>query len=174
MRSPLLSITKRLLLKTSAGRAARRALRAFRARNGGSQFDRPTSMGSEYRQWLSQHPDEEPRHIENDPSGPTISIVLPIQNANEGQLQQLLDSIAAQSYGKWQLCAVDHGSTPGVTAKVVRRLVDRFPKQVIYRRVAASLGLADASNAAIALADVGSSRVDLQACKLEYSIVSPK
>ena len=25
-----------------------------------------------------------------------------------------------------------------------------------------------------ALADVGSSRVDLQACKLEYSIVSPK
>jgi GT2 family glycosyltransferase len=153
MRSPLLAITKRLLLKTSAGRAARRALRAFRTRNGGSQFDQPASMDNEYRQWLSQHPDEEPRQFENEISGPTISIVLPIRNANEDHLRQLLDSIAAQTCGKWQLCAIDHGSTPGVTAKVVRRLVDRFPKQVIYRRVAAGLDVADAGNAAIALAD---------------------
>ena len=46
---------------------------------------------------------------------PLVSIVLPVHNG-EVFLQEALDSIAAQTYARWELIVVDDGSTDGSAA----------------------------------------------------------
>ena len=66
---------------------------------------------------------------------------------------------------------------PGKKSMVVRHpLVDQRPLQTAERMatMASTPEEQALAHEAEKVGDVGSSRVDLQACKLEYSIVSPK
>ena len=42
---------------------------------------------------------------------PRISILVPVYNPKESHLRKCLDSVFNQSYGNWELCIVDDGST---------------------------------------------------------------
>ena len=82
---------------------------------------------------------------------PLISVVVPIYKTPEVFLQQMIESVTAQTYPHWQLCIAD-GS--GDTAET-KRIVDSYlsDKRIKYKILAENLGIADNTNAAMELAD---------------------
>ncbi len=78
-------------------------------------------------------------------TGPLISLVLPVRDTPPGLLAACVASVFAQTYRDWQLCIADDASAvpPALPADA----------RVRSTRLAASAGIAAASNAALALAD---------------------
>ena len=84
--------------------------------------------------------------------GPRFSIITPVFETPADVLAEMLDSVARQSFGDWELCLVDDHST----ASHVRQLLDRAaaadPRvRVRYREE--NGGIVVASNDALALAE---------------------
>ena len=52
--------------------------------------------------------------------GPTISLILALQDPPEQSLQELLASVVAQIYGQWELCIADDGSRSPSVQKIIR------------------------------------------------------
>ncbi len=89
---------------------------------------------------------------------PLISIVVPLYRTPERFLTEMVRSVQAQSYGKWQLCLAD-GSGDGQEESGRRRdLRDilkpylEADKRVEYQKLAENLGIAGNTNAALAMA----------------------
>ena len=77
--------------------------------------------------------------------GPRISVILPAHDTPPELLREAIGSVLAQTYQDWQLCVADDGSeTPLEVPQDPRIRVVRLPVNV---------GIAAASNAALALAD---------------------
>jgi glycosyltransferase involved in cell wall biosynthesis len=71
-----------------------------------------------YAEWIARFdtPDADTRQaVETElaalPDPAPISLVMPVFDPPEDLLRAALDSVCAQWYGRWQLCAVDDGST---------------------------------------------------------------
>lgn len=81
---------------------------------------------------------------------PVISIVVPCFHTPESFLREMMASVQAQSYGKWQLCLAD-GSKDDSVEKIVRTYADA-DKRISYVRLKENLGIAENTNAAIKMA----------------------
>jgi len=82
---------------------------------------------------------------------PLISIIMPVYNVAPKWLAKAINSLVAQSYEHWELCAVDDGSTREDTKDCLRDYARREP------RVKASFqpqnaGISAASNVSLAMA----------------------
>lgn len=79
---------------------------------------------------------------------PTISICVPVYNVNPAFWQQLLQSVLAQSYPRWQLCIADAGSDGDAVRQSVEKLDD---SRILYKKVK-NIGIAANTNRAAELA----------------------
>lgn len=100
---------------------------------------------------------------------PCVSIVVPLYCTNEQFLREMMESVQAQSYEKWELCLADaspsesadsdrpvtgDGMKPeGVSPleKIVREYADK-DSRIRYKHLSENYGIAENTNAAIALA----------------------
>lgn len=82
---------------------------------------------------------------------PLFSIVMPVYNTPEKWLRKCIDSVLAQSYGRWELCIANDASP----APYVRRILDEYARsdprvRVVHRERNGHISAA--SNSAIELA----------------------
>ena len=98
---------------------------------------------------------------------PLVSIVVPLYNTKESFLREMIASVQAQTYERWELCLVDatrvdHADATALRhedaalaqsplAPVVREYADEDAR-IIYRQLGENRGIAENTNAAIALA----------------------
>ena len=73
------------------------------------------SKAQAYALWCRMHgPDQAELQRQRESSfaqSPLISVVVPVFNTDAGYLSEMLDSLLAQTYSKWELCAADGLST---------------------------------------------------------------
>lgn len=103
-----------------------------------------------YQAWLSKHQvtiDEWRRqkadHFENEP---LISIVVPCYNSNEIYLKEMVDSVLAQSYPKWELLLMDASSEMDTVKKTTDQVAD---SRVKYYELSENKGIVGNTNAGI-------------------------
>jgi len=101
-----------------------------------------------YQAWLAHEPQPQVRPI---PDGPLISVVLPVHNPKREWLEAAVDSVARQSYGRWQLCVCDDASRDAWVAEHFSRLSVAEPR-IRFVRSERNLGIAGATNRAGELA----------------------
>ena len=91
--------------------------------------------------------------------GPKISIVVPLYNTPETFLREMIESVMASTYENWELCLAD--GTPGesVIPAIVqeyqqndRKIIDKEASRVVYQKLKENGGIAENTNAAIAMA----------------------
>lgn len=85
------------------------------------------------------------------PYRPLISVIMPVHDIGEAWLRRALDSVRAQAYADWELCAVDD-ATP---SPAVRRLLDEYAAadpRVQVTHLSSGLGIAGASNVGLRMA----------------------
>lgn len=82
----------------------------------------------------------------------TVSILVPLYNTPEIFLREMIASVQAQTYPRWQLCLAD-GSDAGCTQveTICRELAVEDPR-ICYRRLEKNLGISGNSNASLELA----------------------
>lgn len=80
---------------------------------------------------------------------PLVSIIMPVYNVESRWLEAAIRSVMGQLYPNWELCIADDGSNRPETLAVLRQLQDSRCK---VRFLDNNLGIAGASNAALALA----------------------
>jgi GT2 family glycosyltransferase len=105
-----------------------------------------------YRTWIGLHEQDVPRSHRSDPADPLISIVVPVHATPPAFLRELLASIAAQTSDRWQLCAVDDGSTTLEPWRILQEFAAQHHDRVVLKRREEAGGIALASNDAIAMA----------------------
>ena len=82
---------------------------------------------------------------------PRISVVVPVHNTDPVWLQEAVDSVRSQTYGNWQLCLADDGSSRKETVDLLRRYARR-DRRIRVAFLPENRGISAASNAALALA----------------------
>jgi GT2 family glycosyltransferase len=84
------------------------------------------------------------------PYRPLVSVVTPVYNTDARWLRACIESVRNQAYPNWELCLADDGSTR-VETRAVLREYEGDPR-IKIKILAANLGIAAASNEALALA----------------------
>lgn len=82
---------------------------------------------------------------------PLISVLLPISSVSEVLLRATLNSVAAQLYQNWELCAVDDGSSVPDIGAALNAMAEKDPRVKVVR-LENSVGAAAAMNHALQLA----------------------
>ena len=85
----------------------------------------------------------------NQPTGPLISIVVPLYNTPQQFLVELLDSVQNQSYRNWELCMVDAGQDETVGQTVKARAAS--DPRIRYRKLDKNDGIAGNTNQGFAM-----------------------
>ena len=87
---------------------------------------------------------------------PRVSIVVPLYCTNETFLREMIGSVQAQSYENWELCLADRSPEENAARleAVVRECAGEDAR-ICYRRLEKNLGIADNTNAAIAMPESG-------------------
>ena len=91
-------------------------------------------------------------HIRELAFRPLISVITPVFNTNPRWLARAVDSVAAQTYPRWELCLCDDGSTLSATVDTLERVAGSDPRIKLVRSEK-NEGIAAASNRALALAE---------------------
>ena len=81
----------------------------------------------------------------------TISVVVPLYNTPASFLRELIDSVQAQTYRKWELCFADGSAGDYTTAADIVREAQEKDGRIRYRRLEQNLGISGNTNAAIEL-----------------------
>lgn len=81
---------------------------------------------------------------------PLVSVVVPLYSTKEQFLREMIASVQAQSYANWQLCLAD-GSPDDRVEQVVQKIAEN-EERIVYSHLNENLGIAENTNAAIALA----------------------
>ena len=79
---------------------------------------------------------------------PLFSIVVPLYRTPKGYLKELIESIEAQTYVKWELCMAD-GSPDNKLEMLVRSYQD---ERIKYRYIGENLGISGNTNKAVEMA----------------------
>lgn len=115
-----------------------------------------------YEPWYERHKATEKQllHQRKEASGwkdaPVVSIVVPLYCTKESFLREMIASVQAQSYERWQLCLADasplaDGAGLPETGRIVHEYMET-DERIVYTKLAENLGIAENTNAAIALA----------------------
>ena len=91
------------------------------------------------------------RHIADMPTPPTISVVMPVYNTDEGFLRQAIQSVRAQLYPHWELCIADDASPGEATWAALQAAAALDPRIKLMRR-RTNGHISAASNSALELA----------------------
>lgn len=83
-----------------------------------------------------------------------ISILVPLYNTPPSYLREMLDSVFAQTYSRWELCLVDAGDAGRSDTEKIVREYQQIPggERVKYRRLPENRGISCNTNAALAMA----------------------
>lgn len=81
-----------------------------------------------------------------------FSIVVPAYETKEEFLREMIDSVRAQSYSRWELIIVDASGSDVVEKCVKRILESKDDARIKYRRLAENKGISGNTNEGIALA----------------------
>ena len=82
---------------------------------------------------------------------PLVSVVVPVHDTDPLVFRAMAASVQAQTYRRWQLCLVDDASTRTDTRAVLAELA-AADDRVRLQRLDASMGIAGATNAGVAMA----------------------
>lgn len=82
---------------------------------------------------------------------PLISLIVPVFNTPPRFLREMLDSVLAQTYARWELCLADGSTEPGAE-KILAEYAARDDR-IKYVRLEGNRGISGNSNAALALAE---------------------
>ncbi len=82
---------------------------------------------------------------------PTISFLLPVKDPPARFLEELLESIAAQTAPNWEVCLVDGGSALSETLATIKTWSDREPR-IRVERLEENLGISGNTNRALTMA----------------------
>lgn len=81
-----------------------------------------------------------------------VSILVPLYNTSVDYLREMLDSVLAQTYGKWELCLADASDAAhGDVGETARSYAARDAR-IRYRKLEANGGISENTNAALSLA----------------------
>lgn len=120
-------------------------------------WDHKLALEEEYQQWLAENaPDDTAlnqfrREAEDLSYTPTISILMPVYDTDPTWLVRAIESVMAQVYGRWELCAVDDGSPTLAPARILRSYEAR-DHRIKVRILEQNEGISRASQAALELA----------------------
>ena len=109
-------------------------------------------FGTWDRQWRKEKasPEELARQRQNPPAAGLISVVIPVYNTKGVFLRELLDSLSAQSWEKWEAILYDGASTREETLRALDEAAGRDSRfRVIHGKE--NLGIAGNTNEAIRL-----------------------
>lgn len=100
-------------------------------------------------------PDEETVKMQKEtvfPRDITFSILVPLYNTPERFLREMIDSVVAQTYGKWELCLADGSDDahPEVM-RICREYADR-DSRIKYKKLEENLGISGNTNACFDMA----------------------
>ncbi len=84
--------------------------------------------------------------------GPVVSIVVPLYNTPERYLNEMLESVKAQTYPNWQLCLVDASQPSHESVRHICRKAAAKDCRIVYEKLVENLGIAGNTNAGFALA----------------------
>ena len=79
---------------------------------------------------------------------PLISILVPVYRTDLKNLQAMIDSVRAQSYGNWELCLADGSGDGNVCRKRLLEKLSREDRRIRVLTLPENLGIAGNSNAA--------------------------
>jgi GT2 family glycosyltransferase len=126
-----------------------------------------------YGSWIAEHEpnaqqlEEQRRESAKWTGRPKISLLVPVYNTPERFLDQMLASVAAQTYESWELCIVEGGSTEPGTVEVLKKWEVREPRFRI-EWLPKNLGIAENTNRALEMA-----RGDFIACIDHDDLLAP-
>ena len=83
---------------------------------------------------------------------PLISFLVPVFNPDPELLRDTIESVLAQTYGKWELCLADGASSKPVVREILRRYA-RKDARVRVALLEENQGISGNSNAAFQLAN---------------------
>jgi GT2 family glycosyltransferase len=113
-----------------------------------------------YGPWYEKHkatPDKLNRQRRESASwkgAPLISIVVPVYCTPERFLREMIESVTAQSYADWELVLADASPVAEVGEAGLMAIVSEYSSvdsRIIYHKLTENLGIAENTNAAIAL-----------------------
>lgn len=108
---------------------------------------------SSYDAWLElREPTLRRPRVEGGSEWPKIAVLMPVWNPRPEHLSAALDSVLAQSYGRWQLCVADDASTDPAIPQLLRAYAARDSRIRLVRREVNG-HISRATNSALALAD---------------------
>jgi glycosyltransferase involved in cell wall biosynthesis len=146
--------SRRRRLVRSMARSFARGVRRLTGRNPanigeGGEGTRVALDSFQYTRWIRSH--EPPALPATFSRRPVISVVVPVYNPPADFLAALIDSVAAQTYDRWELCLADGGSTDARVHEVLDRAASADPR-VKVDRIGENRGIAGNTNAALAVA----------------------
>ena len=108
-----------------------------------------------YGPWYEKHraSDEELERQRKHPlpRQPLISIAVPIYKTPERFLREMIESVQAQTYSRWELCLADGSPEDESMNRVLREYVKK-DSRIRVRRMKENLGIVENTNAALAMA----------------------
>ena len=104
---------------------------------------------SEYQKWIAKVEPSLPRpDFDFLKSGPLITVLMPVFRTRVEMLEQAIASVAAQTYGNWELCIADDASNVSELRNVLESWMSRDQRvRVVFREVNGRIS--SASNSAL-------------------------
>ena len=149
---------KRTVAERVAREFARTKRRARRVLRGPEPAEIPAQKAEQpeerYKNWIAEH-EPIPEQLEQQrkesvawEDRPKISLLIPVFNTPTNFLDELLESLVAQTYENWEACIIDGGSTEQATSKALRRWENSEPR-IQSERLEQNLGVSENTNRAL-------------------------
>lgn len=107
-------------------------------------------LGRRYYPILLEKGEREEQEAYRPPHEILLSLAVPLYNTPEEYLRQMIESVRGQTYAGWELCLVDASDRDGLREAVMR--YGGGDERIRYRRLEANRGIAENTNAALAMA----------------------
>ncbi len=115
-----------------------------------------------YEKWYSEHSPgkdilEKQRRsgLDKSDSAVTFSIVVPAYCTAERILREMIESVKAQTYGKWELCIADASDRENASGqKSVEEVVRSYAREdrrILYKKLDENKGISENTNAAMSM-----------------------
>lgn len=82
-----------------------------------------------------------------------FSFIVPLYNTDKDNLQEMIDSVLAQTYSNWELCLADGNDKKSTAIEKICTEYTESDNRIKYRRLEKNKGLSGNSNEALAMAD---------------------
>ncbi|HEY4758371.1 MAG TPA: glycosyltransferase, partial [Chthoniobacterales bacterium] len=139
-------------------RVPRNLRRLLRLKPGDDATDTPAAKSDQrYATWIAENePTAQQMELQRTESEKwnvrsKISLLIPVFDTSHKFLDELFQSIAAQSYGNWEACIVDGGSRAKETIRTLRRW-SKIEPRIRIERLQKNFGVAENTNRALHLA----------------------